>query len=584
MASEADLRALYPFLHGAPQEPEKLDAALLHSIEEKARDSRETNARFFAAEAAILFAAAKAVADVYRRGGRLFSMGNGGSSCDASHVAVEFVHPITAGRPALAAINLVADIAMISAVGNDVGFDQVFVRQVIAQARAGDGLIGISTSGNSANLIAAFAKAKEMGLATIGLAGGDGGKMTRRRRRRSLSRRADDLDPPHPGMSRRRLSHPVGSRSHAARRRSRLRHDQGSGGMKYLDEFRDRRQGGRPAARRSKALVASIAIPDDRPLQIMEVCGGHTHSIFRYGVEGMLPKPDRARAWARMPGLRAADGARRRLRRHRRAAGVIFTTFGDAMRVPGSRKSLLQAKADGADVRMVYSPMDALALARANPDREVVFFGLGFETTMPSTALTMLQAEREGDREFLGLLQSHHHRADDQGDPRQPGSAGSTAFSGPGHVSMVIGDAPYEFIARYYRKPMVIAGFEPLDILQSIWMVLKQIKEGRGEIENQYARVVPDAGNAPALQRGRAGLRTARILRVAGPGLDRSLRRQAARRLCAFRRRAQIRHSQRQDRRSEILPVRRGAQGRHQAAGSARCSARPARRRRRSAR
>jgi D-sedoheptulose 7-phosphate isomerase len=177
MANEAELKALYPFLHGTPQEPEKLDAALIHSIDEKARDSRETNARFFASEARVLVDAAKAVANVYRRGGRLFSMGNGGSSCDASHVAVEFVHPITAGRPALAAINLVADIAMISAVGNDVGFEQVFVRQVIAQARTGDGLIGISTSGNSANLIAAFAKAKEMGLATLGLTGGDGGKM-----------------------------------------------------------------------------------------------------------------------------------------------------------------------------------------------------------------------------------------------------------------------------------------------------------------------------------------------------------------------------------------------------------------------
>jgi D-sedoheptulose 7-phosphate isomerase len=177
MANEADLKALYPFLHGAPQAPEKLEAALLHSIEEKARDSRDANARFFASEAPILVAAAKSVADVYRRGGRLFSMGNGGSSCDASHVAVEFVHPITAGRPALAAINLVADIAMISAVGNDVGFEQVFARQVIAQARSGDGLIGISTSGNSANLVAAFAKAKEIGLATIGLTGGDGGRM-----------------------------------------------------------------------------------------------------------------------------------------------------------------------------------------------------------------------------------------------------------------------------------------------------------------------------------------------------------------------------------------------------------------------
>jgi D-sedoheptulose 7-phosphate isomerase len=177
VSSQGDLAALYPFLHGKAQEPAKLEAALLHSVEEKARDSRETNARFFGAQAPILVAAAKAIAEVYRRGGRLFSMGNGGSSCDASHVAVEFVHPVTAGRPALAAINLVADIAMISAVGNDVGFEHVFARQVIAQGRAGDGLIGISTSGNSANLMAAFAKAKEMGITAIGLAGGDGGKM-----------------------------------------------------------------------------------------------------------------------------------------------------------------------------------------------------------------------------------------------------------------------------------------------------------------------------------------------------------------------------------------------------------------------
>nr|GAJ37397.1 phosphoheptose isomerase [Bradyrhizobium sp. DOA9] len=147
------------------------------SVEEKARDSRETNARFFAENAAVLVAAAKAIADVYRNGGRLFSMGNGGSSCDASHVAVEFVHPITAGRPALAATNLVADLAMISAVGNDLGFEHVFVRQIVAQGRKGDALIGISTSGNSSNLMAAFAKASEMGIVTIGLAGGDGGKM-----------------------------------------------------------------------------------------------------------------------------------------------------------------------------------------------------------------------------------------------------------------------------------------------------------------------------------------------------------------------------------------------------------------------
>ena len=175
--SESTLQALYPFLHGAGGDPGKVDAALLHSIAEKARESRETNARFFAEQGGALLAAARCMADAYRRGGRLFTMGNGGSSCDASHVAVEFQHPVTAGRPALPAINLTADIAMISAVGNDVGFEHVFVRQVIALGRRGDVLLGISTSGNSANLIAAFAKAREMGMATIGLAGGEGGRM-----------------------------------------------------------------------------------------------------------------------------------------------------------------------------------------------------------------------------------------------------------------------------------------------------------------------------------------------------------------------------------------------------------------------
>ncbi|MFA5951147.1 MAG: SIS domain-containing protein [Hyphomicrobium sp.] len=177
MANERELSGLYPFLHGTAQDPAKLDAALLHSVSEKARESRDANALFFGVCAPTLVAAAKAVAGIYRKNGRLFSMGNGGSSCDASHVAVEFVHPITAGRPALAATNLVSDLAMISAVGNDVGFEHVFVRQIIAQGRAGDGLVGISTSGNSSNIIAAFAKAKEMGLVTIGLAGGDGGRM-----------------------------------------------------------------------------------------------------------------------------------------------------------------------------------------------------------------------------------------------------------------------------------------------------------------------------------------------------------------------------------------------------------------------
>jgi len=179
MSNEDVLAGLYPFLHGKAQDAKKLDAALLQSVADKAADSRETNARFFAEQGEALVAAARTIAGVYRGGGRLFAMGNGGSSCDAAHIAVEFNHPVTAGRPALAAINLGADIAMITAVGNDVGFEHVFLRQLVAQVRAGDGLIGVSTSGNSANLIAALAKAREIGLATIGLTGGDGGQMRR---------------------------------------------------------------------------------------------------------------------------------------------------------------------------------------------------------------------------------------------------------------------------------------------------------------------------------------------------------------------------------------------------------------------
>ena len=177
--SDADLEQLYPFLHGKAPDAAELERALLHSIAEKARDTRAVMEQFFAAEAPALVAAARALADVYRRGGRMFTMGNGGSSCDAAHIAVEFQHPITAGRPALAAVNLVADTAMLTAVGNDLGIDHIFVRPLIAQARRGDALIGVSTSGNSANLLAAFTTARQLGLTTIGLSGHDGGAMAR---------------------------------------------------------------------------------------------------------------------------------------------------------------------------------------------------------------------------------------------------------------------------------------------------------------------------------------------------------------------------------------------------------------------
>lgn len=174
-----ELEGLYPFLHGKRQDPQGLSDALVESVRQKAEHHQDVFGTFFAANGQAIVAAARSVADVYRDNNRLFAMGNGGSSCDAAHVAVEFLHPVTAGRPALTAIDLTADRTMMTAVANDVGFDHVFSRQIIAQGRTGDGLIGMSTSGNSANMVRAFQRAKDMGMRTIGLAGNSGGEMAR---------------------------------------------------------------------------------------------------------------------------------------------------------------------------------------------------------------------------------------------------------------------------------------------------------------------------------------------------------------------------------------------------------------------
>src|SRR3954453_17087113 len=182
-----------------------------------------------------------------------------------------------------------------------------------------------------------------------------------------------------------------------------------------------------------------------------------------------------------------------------REPGVIFTCFGDMLRVPGSSGTLLEAKAEGADVRMVYSPLDALKIARDNPEREVVFFAIGFETTAPSTALTLLRARAEGIRNFF-LFANHVtiipaiRAILDSPDLRLDG------FIGPGHVSTVIGTRPYRFIAERYRKPVAVSGFEPLDILQGVYMIMRQLTDGRSEVENQYTRVVRDEGNPAALR------------------------------------------------------------------------------------
>ena len=267
--------------------------------------------------------------------------------------------------------------------------------------------------------------------------------------------------------------------------------------MKYADEFRD------PALARSlvteiKQLADTLAARMPRPLQVMEVCGGHTHTIFRYGLKDLLPD---SIEFVHGPGCpvcvlpmgRVDDCVA--IAEHPQ---VIMTTFGDAMRVPGSKKSLLQAKAEGADVRTVYSPLDALKLARKHPHKEVVFFGLGFETTMPSTAMTVLQAEAMGVRNF-SLFCNHITIIPTVKAILDSPDLQIDGFLGPGHVSMVIGTRPYDFIAERYGKPLVVAGFEPLDILQSLWMVLKQMIEHRCEVENQYKRIVPIDGNAPAL-------------------------------------------------------------------------------------
>ena len=263
--------------------------------------------------------------------------------------------------------------------------------------------------------------------------------------------------------------------------------------MKYVDEYRSP-----DVARNLSEQIAGLVEPG-RQYKLMEVCGGHTHTIYKHGVENLLPpevdlihgpgcpvcvipmgRVDDAIALAERP-------------------NVIFTTFGDMMRVPGGNGSLLEAKARGADVRMVYSPLDALRIAREHPEREVVFFAIGFETTTPSTALTLLRARAEGIRNFFvfanhvtiipairAILASPDLRLD--------------GFIGPGHVSTVIGTLPYRFIARDHGKPLVVAGFEPLDVLQAAFMVMLQLAERRSEVENQYSRVVREGGNARALE------------------------------------------------------------------------------------
>jgi hydrogenase expression/formation protein HypD len=263
--------------------------------------------------------------------------------------------------------------------------------------------------------------------------------------------------------------------------------------MKYVDEFRDPKK-----AEALQKEITKLSRQIDKHLKIMEVCGGHTHSIFKYGIEEILTDNIELIHGPGCPVCVMPKGRIDDAITLCQNPNIIFTTFGDAMRVPGSKTSLLQAKAQGADIRMVYSPLDSLKIAKENPNKEIVFFGLGFETTSPSTAFTILQGAAENVTNFslfcnhvlvIPALQALLDNPDLELD----------GFVGPGHVSMVIGTKPYQFISRSYHKPIVISGFEPLDIFQSIWMLLKQIVEQRCQVENQYNRLVEPDGNKNAI-------------------------------------------------------------------------------------
>ncbi|NWF46970.1 hydrogenase formation protein HypD [Hydrogenophaga sp. D2P1] len=268
--------------------------------------------------------------------------------------------------------------------------------------------------------------------------------------------------------------------------------------MKYIDEFRDG-----DLARQIGARIAAEAHPD-RSYSFMEFCGGHTHAISRYGVLELLPPNVRMIHGPGCPVCVLPIGRIDLAIRLALERGAIVCTYGDTMRVPASDSlSLIKAKARGGDIRMVYSAADAMAIARANPQREVVFFAIGFETTTPPTALAIRDAAREGLANFSVLCchvltPSAITHILESPEVRQLGTVPIDGFIGPAHVSIVIGSAPYDHFAEEYRKPVVIAGFEPLDVMQAILMLVRQVNEGRAHVENEFTRAVTPEGNLKA--------------------------------------------------------------------------------------
>jgi hydrogenase expression/formation protein HypD len=272
--------------------------------------------------------------------------------------------------------------------------------------------------------------------------------------------------------------------------------------MKFVDEFRNKEI--------AEGLIQKIKKASTRPVQLMEVCGTHTVSIFRYGIRGLLPEHIKLLSGPGCPVCVTPNRDIDLAIALSRQKDVIIVTFGDMMRVPGSTSSLQKEKAEGRDIRIVYSSLEALKIAKDHPEKRIIFFAIGFETTSPTIAVAILQAKEEKIQNLfflnsqkrvppaiLVLLQSKQLKID--------------GFILPGHVSAIIGTKPYQFISKEFGHPAVITGFEPLDILQGIWMLVKQIEENRPAIEIQYRRVVHEEGNPIALskidevfERGRA--------------------------------------------------------------------------------
>jgi hydrogenase expression/formation protein HypD len=268
--------------------------------------------------------------------------------------------------------------------------------------------------------------------------------------------------------------------------------------MKYIDEFRD--------GELAKGLAAAIRQVADpaRKYHFMEFCGGHTHAISRYGVTDLLPPNVRMIHGPGCPVCVLPIGRVDMAIRLALEAGVTLCTYGDTLRVPASEGlSLMKAKARGGDIRMVYSSADAVSIAQQNPEKQVVFFAIGFETTTPPTAVAIKQAQALGLKNFSVLCchvltPAAISNILESPEVRQWGTVPLDGFIGPAHVSTIIGSRPYEFFAEEYRKPVVIAGFEPLDVMQAILMLVKQVNEGRAVVENEFSRAVTRDGNLKA--------------------------------------------------------------------------------------